>query len=187
MSAHGLIGTLTSFFAGASSDPSIEYRTHDYPVAEQLWQSAPWFGHGPGTYIPADSLNIFDNQYLETGWSSSGWSESGARRLPAPSGARSSRRSATGARIRTSASCARRWPAPDCAGAVCSLTFDSLSFPMFVNVYALLIGLIGACWRLAAAGATASRSGLKRRPLFVAPTRIGYLQPTRFSPRKAGS
>ena len=28
----------------ASNDPSIRYRTHDYPLAEQLWQSAPWFG-----------------------------------------------------------------------------------------------------------------------------------------------
>ena len=64
MVAHGLIGTLASFFSGASSDPSIQYRTHDYPLAEQLWQSAPWFGQGPGTWIPADSLNIFDNQYL---------------------------------------------------------------------------------------------------------------------------
>jgi hypothetical protein len=35
------------------------------------------------------------------------------------------------------------------AAGVCSLTFDSLSFPMFSNVYALVIGLIGACWRIA--------------------------------------
>jgi hypothetical protein len=35
------------------------------------------------------------------------------------------------------------------AAAVCSLTFDSLSYPMFVGVYALIIGLIGAGWRLA--------------------------------------
>jgi O-antigen ligase len=62
MSARGLIGVLVSFFAGASNDPSVQYRTHDYPVAERLWQAAPWFGQGPGTYIHADSLNIFDNQ-----------------------------------------------------------------------------------------------------------------------------
>ena len=36
------------------------------------------------------------------------------------------------------------------AAAVSSLTFDSLSFPMFANVYALVLGLTGACWRLAA-------------------------------------
>jgi hypothetical protein len=39
------------------------------------------------------------------------------------------------------------------AAAICSLTFDSLSFPMFSNVYALVIGLIGACWRFSGAGA----------------------------------
>ena len=35
------------------------------------------------------------------------------------------------------------------AAGACSVTFDSLSFAMFSNVYALVIGLIGACWRLA--------------------------------------
>ena len=54
---------------------------------------------------------------------------------------------------------AARTPSSDCccaalagaalAAAVCSFTFDSLSFPMFSNVYALVIGLIGAAWRLA--------------------------------------
>ncbi len=38
--------------------------------------------------------------------------------------------------------------------AMTSVTFDSMSFPMFVNLYALVIGLIGACWRLAAAEET---------------------------------
>ena len=35
------------------------------------------------------------------------------------------------------------------AAAACALTFDALSFPMFINVTALVIGLIGVCWRLA--------------------------------------
>ena len=38
------------------------------------------------------------------------------------------------------------------AAALCSFTFDSLSFPMFANVHALVIGLVGAGWRLAARG-----------------------------------
>jgi hypothetical protein len=33
-------------------------------------------------------------------------------------------------------------------GMACSATFDSLSFPMFVMVEALMIGLIGAVWLL---------------------------------------
>ena len=46
------------------------------------------------------------------------------------------------------------------AAGVCSLTFDSLSFPMFTNVHALVIGLIGACWRLAGA----SNESITARP-----------------------
>ena len=72
-----------------------------------------------------------------------------------------------------------------CPAAMGSFTFDSLSFPMFVNVYALVIGLIGACWRLAAAEHERPRD--LKLTAARAPTRIGYLQPTRFSPRKAGS
>jgi hypothetical protein len=34
------------------------------------------------------------------------------------------------------------------AGLVCSATFDSFGFPMFVMVEALVIGLIGAVWLL---------------------------------------
>jgi O-antigen ligase len=145
-----LIGILASFFSGASSDPSIQYRTHDYPVAEQLWQSAPWFGHGPGTYIPADPLNIFDNQYLN---SAVELGLVGVLALlvfliaPATVALAARRRSmSTDLRLLCAA-----LTGAGLAAAVCSLTFDSLSFPMFVNVYALVIGLVGACWRLAAA------------------------------------
>jgi O-Antigen ligase len=150
VSAHGLIGVLVAFFAGASKDPSVQYRTHDYPLASQLWQAAPWFGHGPGTYIPADSLNIFDNQYLnsvvELGAvgvvallvllagpaivAITAWGYSTSRDL----------------RLLCAALVGSAF-----AATVCSFTFDSMTFPMFVNVHAIVIGLVGACWRLAAA------------------------------------
>ena len=42
------------------------------------------------------------------------------------------------------------------AATACSFTFDSLSYPMFTGLYALVIGLIGAAWQLAAAEAPAS-------------------------------
>ena len=48
----------------------------------------------------------------------------------------------------TSGCCAPRWPAQHWRQGVCSLTFDSLSYPMFIGVHALVIGLIGAVWRL---------------------------------------
>jgi len=35
-----------------------------------------------------------------------------------------------------------------CVAAVCSATFDSLSFPVFALLYPLLVGLGGAVWRM---------------------------------------
>jgi O-antigen ligase len=184
MSAHGLIGTIASFFSGASNDPSVQYRTHDYPLAEQLWHSAPWLGHGAGTYIPADPLNIFDNQYLN---SAVELGLVGVLALivflvfPAIV-ALAARRWSTTPELRLL--CAALAGA-GMAGAVCSFTFDSLSFPMFVNVYALVIGLVGACWRLAAAerGHAMGRTQTAALP----PMRIEFPLPGRFWPRRAES
>jgi len=168
MLAHGLIGTLAGFFAAGGGDSSVQYRTHDYPLAEQLWQHAPLFGAGPGTYLPLDPLNIFDNQYLGTAV------ELGIVGLaaltvflvaPAIIALRARRRSTNPELQLLCAALA----GAGFAGALCSLTFDSLSFPMFVNVYALVIGLIGACWRLAAA----ERAGMSR-PLRTALSTRGH-------------
>jgi hypothetical protein len=181
MSAHGLIGVLASFFASAKNDPSVQYRTHDYPVAEHLWQASPFFGQGPGTYMPTDSLNIFDNQWLNSAV------ELGTVGIVAlvvflfvPG---------------IVAIYARRWTmdpqlrlllgalaAAAFVGPLCSATFDSFSFPMFVNVYSLVIGLIGFCWRLAAAEG-APRRMLRRAAL--APMQLQVPQPAAFSPRRA--
>jgi hypothetical protein len=184
MAAHGLIGVLASFFAGASTDDSVLYRTHDYPVADALWQAAPWFGHGPGTYLPVDPLNIFDNQWLDTAVELGGV---GLLALlvflfvPALV-ALAARRAGTNPHLRLL--CAALAGA-GFAATVCSITFDSLSFPMFVNVYALVIGLIGACSRLALAEREDARG---TSPIAApAPARIPFPRPTGFRPRSADS
>jgi hypothetical protein len=168
MSAHGLIGTLMSFFTGAGNDPSIMYRTHDYPVAEEVWRAAPWFGHGPGSWMPVDSLYIFDNQYLAAAV------ELGLIGILAlfvfvtfPAiVALACRRWTKNEDLRLL--CAALGAAALVAPA-CSMTFDSMAFPMFVNVYALLIGLIGACSRLAAADRQRSPQPHWVRPWRAAP------------------
>jgi hypothetical protein len=150
VTAHGLIGTLTSFFGAGSADSSIEWRLHDYPIVERMWNEAPWFGHGAGTYIPVNPLDIFDNQYLQSAV------ELGAVGVVAlavflfvpASCALLARRRSDSSELRVL--CAALAGA-GFAAALCSLTFDSLAFPMFANVYALVIGVIGACWRLAEA------------------------------------
>ena len=164
MSAPGIIGTLTSFFQAGTSDPSVATRVDDYPMAERLVQQAPWFGHGPGTYIPDNAFDIFDNQYLKTAV------ELGLVGLVALVAylalpvifALIARRHSRDPELRML--CAALAGAA-LAATVCSFTFDSLSFPMFSNVSALVIGLIGACWRLAAAGRAPTPADVRDGPI----------------------
>jgi hypothetical protein len=182
MLAHGLIGTLTSFFTGASSDTSVLYRTHDYPVAEAIWRTAPWFGHGPGSWRPTDSLNIFDNQYLGSAV------ELGAIGVIAlllylvvpAAAALAARRSSGNSDLRLLCGALA---AAGLATPVCSATFDSMAFPMFVNVYALIIGLVGACYRLAAAERQHARS--IKPTVTLAPTRFAFQPPGALRPWRA--
>ena len=149
MSAPGLIGTLGSFFGAGTSDPSVATRVSDYPLVEGLVHEAPWFGHGGWTYIPDNLLDVLDNQYLKTAV------ELGLVGVIALAvfffvpmiAALLARRRSGDPELRLL--CAALAGAA-LAAAGGSLTFDSLSYPMFVGVYALVIGLIGAGWRLAA-------------------------------------
>jgi O-Antigen ligase len=182
MSARGLIGTLASLFTAGEDDPSIAFRTNDYPLAERVWQEAPWFGHGGGTWMPVDSLNIFDNQFLSTAV------ELGligvvalAVFLVAPAiAALIARRRSNDPDLRLlcAALAGAGFAAP-----LCSVTFDSLSFPMFVNVYALIIGLIGACWRLSAAEEARATESLRSAAVVSTLTQIGPPRPA--WPRRA--
>jgi O-antigen ligase len=61
----GLLGTLYGLFAYASSDPSVTYRTHRYPLIAAEITKHVWLGRGMGTwYYP--KYFAFDNQYLLT-------------------------------------------------------------------------------------------------------------------------
>jgi O-antigen ligase len=148
MVAHGLIGTLRYYFFAGTTDPSVAHRVNNYPYVEHMVRQAPWFGQGGGTFIPASVLNILDNQYLTTAI------ELGlvgmavlAFFLVWPVAA------ALTARRRTSdpdlAALCAALAGSALAATLCSATFDSLSFPMFANVQALVLGLIGAAWLLA--------------------------------------
>ena len=65
MTAHGLLGTLTTFFGLGSKDSSITHRTNNFGYVEGLVRQKPFLGTGGGTYLP-NSLHILDNQYLHT-------------------------------------------------------------------------------------------------------------------------
>jgi O-antigen ligase len=144
--AHGLLGTLKDYFFAGTGDSSIAHRVDNYTYVEQLVRLSPWFGQGGGTYI-VTAAHILDNQFLTTCIE---LGLVGAAALvfflawPALAG--------LAARHRTGDEELRvlcgALAGAALAGAVCSATFDSFSFPMFVNVDALVLGLIGAAWLL---------------------------------------
>jgi len=145
VTSHGLIGTLKSLFFAGTSDSSIAHRVNTYPLVAELVDQRPWFGQGGGTYIASTAVNILDNQYLmisiELGlvgvvvflfyllWPAI--AALVARKRAADQELRDLAAALAGGAL---------------AAAVGSATFDSLSFPMFVFVQALILGLIGAVW-----------------------------------------
>jgi hypothetical protein len=179
VSAHGMIGEFASFFSASktASDDSVAYRTHDYPLAEQQFQQAPWFGHGPGTWIPAQPIDIFDNEFLNS------LVELGAVGVLAllvfllvpASTALSARRRSSSPELRML--CAALAGA-GFAAAAGSFTFDSMSFPMFVNVYALMTGLAGACWCLTRAEPAHATGTLP--PAVLVPAHVEFPRPHPF-------
>jgi O-Antigen ligase len=164
MSAPGVIGTLTELFGAGTTDSSVMARVADYPEVERLVHQAPWLGHGGGTYLPENPGYILDNQYLKTAIELGlvGVVVLVAYFLVPLTIALVARRRSGDPELRLL--CAALAGAALAAG-VCSLTFDSLSFPMFSNLYALVIGLIGTCWRLAAAGKVPATAGVRERPV----------------------
>ena len=154
MTAPGLIGTLTAFFGAGTADPSVATRVSDYPLVERFLEQAPWFGRGGWTYIPDNAIDILDNQFLKTAI------ELGLVGVVALTvfflvptiSALLARRRSDDPELRLL--CAALAGAA-LAATACSFTFDSLSYPMFTGLYALVIGLIGAAWQLSAAEAPA--------------------------------
>lgn len=169
MSAHGVIGTLTSFFSAGTSDASVATRVSDYPMVERFVHQAPWFGRGGGTYFAPNAIAILDNQFLKTAIELGlvGVAVLFAFFLVPAITAFGARRRTRDPELRLL--CAALAGAT-LAATACSFTFDSLSYPMFTGLYALVIGLIGAGWRFAVDGAetvSASDRISKTRPLLA--------------------
>ena len=149
MSAPGLIGTLRDFFFLGSRDSSIAVREQDVPMVEHFVRQAPWFGRGGGTYLPTTQVAILDNQYyrmfIELGLVGTVLVTAGYLVAP-PLLAFAARKRCTseasrllGAALGGSAAVA----------VLVTFTFDSLGFPMYAGLQALIVGMIGAYWRLA--------------------------------------
>jgi O-antigen ligase len=141
----GFVGTLTGALSANTSDPSIATRVNNYPRVARMIDERPWFGVGPGNYTAWNALQILDNQYLNS-LVSMGIIGLACLivylALPGIAGIHAARHANSPAlRCLAGASAAGLFVAT-----VCSVTFDSLSFPTFALCYPLLVGLSGAVW-----------------------------------------
>ncbi len=145
VTAHGLIGTLASYFGMGTRDSSIAHRVDNWAFVEQQVRQAPWFGHGGGTFIPStasSTLHVLDDQYLHTAIELGlvGLVAFGAFVILPMIAALWARGQTDDPELRLL--CAAL-AGGGLAATVVSAAFDSLSFPMFYCVYAIVIGLVG--------------------------------------------
>jgi polysaccharide biosynthesis protein PslJ len=146
----GLFGTFRTLFEGIGSDTSSTSRTGAFSSAMPFIQAHPWFGHGFGTFLP-ETYFFTDDQYLLT------LIEMGLLGLAAlvtmfVTGwvtARRARSLSTDPETRHLAQCLA---AAVVASAVCFATLDAFSFMIISGVTFLVLGCIGAQWRLIRTG-----------------------------------
>jgi O-antigen ligase len=146
LSAPSMLGSFGDLISHFSTDSSITSRTTAYASAASLIARHPWLGQGFQTFFP-QSYFFIDNQYLtsmiETGFA-------GALALTAlfATGwfvARSTRRMAFDVKTRDLMQC---FAASVAAAAVSFSTFDALSFVIAPGLTFLVLGCVGAAWRL---------------------------------------
>jgi O-antigen ligase len=142
----GVIGTITSLFTTWGEDTSISARTEDYSVVSRFFHQAPIFGRGAGTFLPRRYITL-DNQYLGTAVESGivGLIALAAIFLSIVLIGRHLRRYGTNAETRH---LGQAFVACGMVVIVLSGTFDSLAFPTFAGLTFLLLGAVGALWRL---------------------------------------
>ncbi len=161
----GLLGTLRGFFLSTGSDS----RKNDYGPAFALIRRAPWFGHGPGTFIAdSEKNNVLDNQYLltliEIGLI--GLAVVLVYLLAAAFLGRGARRRSDDPATRD---LGQALAAASIAGTVTAYTFDAFSFRMFAGVVPLCLGMAGALWATTRAG---EGSDEDERPAVVARAQV---------------
>ncbi|MGJ3191061.1 O-antigen ligase family protein [Paenarthrobacter sp. FR1] len=143
----GLVGTLTSSFTAGQSDPSLTTRTNNYPRVAEMFGELPFLGLGPGNYLPDNALHILDNQYLNSLVTLGLVGFIGMVAylvLPFTSSVLAARAS----RLPALRSLAGAVAAGGAVAAACSLTFDSMAFPVFALVYPFIVGLGGGTWTM---------------------------------------
>lgn len=142
----GLVGTILALFTYAGSDPSIQNRLSDQATVFALWHQSPVFGRGAGMIIPERYI-LLDNQFFVTLIAGGlvGALAFIALFVAPYLMARSVRLRAPQEEDRhLGQALAATFP----AALVASFTFDSFSFATFTGLLFVLIGAVGALWRL---------------------------------------
>jgi O-antigen ligase len=152
-----MVAVLYQLFSNLGAESSSRSRIDAYSAAGTLIARHPWLGRGFQTFFP-QTYFFDDNQYLtsliETGvvgllalvaLFAAGWLA-----------ARSARRAVTDAKTRDLVQCLASSVA---AAAVSFATFDALSFSIATGLTFLVLGCVGAAWRLIRAQPEAAGSG----------------------------
>ncbi|MFZ2116224.1 MAG: O-antigen ligase family protein [Pseudonocardiaceae bacterium] len=142
----GVLGTILSLFENAGYDPSVQHRTDDYPIIERYFFDRPWLGRGLATFLPRLYIQV-DNEFLVT-LVCGGLVALAAFVTLFVGGyfvGRSIRHHGTDDSTRH---LGQALAASLAAALVASGTFDAMSFPTFVGVIFLLLGALGALFRL---------------------------------------
>lgn len=150
----GLVGTIRSLFTAVltGEDNSIQGRTDDFAAVNDYFSQRPWFGRGPGTFIPT-LYRYLDNQWFGT------LIESGLVGVAALAGlnitaialARIAWKRAT---TEVDKHLCAILLAVQVAAIVCAFTFDSLGFGSYATMVMVLTGATGVMWRLTHPGRT---------------------------------
>jgi O-antigen ligase len=141
----GLVSTLFGSATAGTSDASITYRVDDYPLAFSLVAARPGLGLGPGTWMPDNARDIFDNQYLLVSVTMGVVGLIGflAYLLLPAYAALAAARKAKQQELRLLGTSVG---AAGLIATVASGTFDSMSFLVFALLVPFFIGLSGAVW-----------------------------------------
>lgn len=142
----GVLGTIRALFTNAENDTSVTDRIARTGTVIQLWSERPWIGWGAGMVTPEEFL-LLDNQWYVTLIAGGIVGVVGlALFFVIPYlVARSVRLRGQDQETRhLGHALAVTMP----AAIMASGTFDSFSFATFVGVMCILVGAIGALWRL---------------------------------------
>ncbi|MFP3901993.1 MAG: O-antigen ligase family protein [Acidimicrobiia bacterium] len=172
----GLLGTFRSLFLNIGSDPSIQGRQDDYPYAFSLVEQRPWFGRGPGTYLPEQYV-VLDNQVLGT-LVSTGYVGLCAFFLLYLMGTSVARRVARRGATDESRHLAQAMMATVTAALVVTFTFDAFAYALYTGILFLTLGCAGALWRLERTGDSgAGRERARSTPVLKGWRRVGNPEP----------